>query len=362
MEKKTPLFNWHETHGGKIVPFAGYLLPIQYETGLIAEHCAVREKAGMFDVSHMSELLVSGKGALDTIQMLFTNDFSTLSAGRIRYTPMCNEKGGIIDDMVVYMMDEERYLIVANAANRDKDASWIKNHTGKDAVFEDISDSYGQIALQGPASVSILSSVSQTVPQKYYSFIENGKAAGIDCIISQTGYTGETGFELYCKSGDTEKLWNALLEAGKNSGLIPCGLGARDTLRLEASMPLYGHEMDDTITPFEAALSFAVKMNKSDFIGKAALTGKENPHRIRVGLKVTGKGIVREQCPVFYQGKNIGMTTSGTFLPHLKQAMAMALVSAECSAPGTKVEADVRGRMIEAEVCALPFYKITNKK
>jgi len=251
---------------------------------------------------------------------------------------------------------------VANAANRDKDVTWIKNHLSKDAVFEDLSDSYGQIALQGPASVSILNSVSETVPQKYYSFIENGKAAGIDCIVSQTGYTGETGFELYCKSDDTERLWNALLEAGKSSGLIPCGLGARDTLRLEASMPLYGHEMDDTITPFEAALSFAVKMSKSDFIGKAALAGKENPHRIRVGLKVTGKGIVREQCPVLCQGKNIGVTTSGTFLPHLKQAMAMALVSADCAAIGTKVEADVRGRMIEAEICALPFYKITNKK
>ena len=362
MEKKTPLYNWHESHGGKIVPFAGFLLPIQYETGLMTEHCTVREKAGLFDVSHMSELMISGKGALDTIQTLFTNDFSGLAAGRIRYTPMCNEGGGIIDDMVVYKMDEERYLVVANAANRDKDAAWIKNHLGKDAAFEDLSDSWGQIALQGPASFSILSSVSGTVPEKYYSFIENGSAAGIDCIISQTGYTGEKGFELYCKSEDTEKLWCAILEAGRTFGIVPCGLGARDTLRLEASMPLYGHEMDETINPFEAALSFAVKMTKSNFMGKAALTGSENPRRIRTGLKVTGKGIIREQCPVFYQGKNIGVTTSGTFLPHLKQSMAMALISAEHAGPGTKLEADVRGRMIEAETCALPFYKIANNK
>ena len=357
MEKKTPLYNWHEAHGGKIVPFAGFLLPIQYETGLMTEHCTVREKAGIFDVSHMSELVITGKGAFDTIQMLFPNDFTTLATGRIRYTPMCNENGGIVDDMVVYKMDEERFMIVANAANRDKDVAWIKGHLGKDVVFEDLTDSYGQIALQGPASTSILAAISETIPQKYYSFIEKGKAAGIDCIISQTGYTGEPGYELYCKSGDTEKLWCAIMEAGKSHGLIPCGLGARDTLRLEASMPLYGHEMDDVITPFEAALSFAVKMNKNDFIGKAALVGKEKPARIRTGLKITGKGIVREHCPVFYEGKNIGMTTSGTFLPHLKQPMAMALVSAEYAAPGFKFQVDVRGRMVDAETCAMPFYK-----
>jgi len=357
MEKKTPLYNWHETHGGKIVPFAGFLLPIQYETGLMTEHCTVREKAGLFDVSHMTEFVISGKGAFDTIQMLFTNDFTNLATGRVRYTPMCGDHGGIIDDMVVYKIDEEHYMIVANAANRDKDSAWIKSHIGKDSVFEDLSDSYGQIALQGPASVSILSSVSQTIPQKYYSFIDKGKSAGIDCIISRTGYTGETGFELYCSAGDTERLWIAILEAGHSSGLIPCGLGARDTLRLEASMPLYGHEMDETINPFEAALSFAVKMDKNDFIGKSALKGSESPGRVRTGLKVTGKGIIREQCPVFHQGKNIGVTTSGTFLPHLKQSMAMALVSAEYATPGIKLEADVRGRMIEAETCALPFYK-----
>ena len=357
MDKKTSLYNWHESNGGKMVPFAGYLLPIQYESGLITEHCTVREKAGIFDVSHMSEFVLSGKGALSSIQMLFTNDFSSLATGRIRYTPMCNEKGGIIDDMVVYKLDEERFLIVANASNREKDAAWIKGHLEKDTAFDDLSDSYGQIALQGPASFSILGSISETVPQKYYTFIENGKAAGISCIISQTGYTGEAGFELYCKTEETERLWTALLEAGKEAGLIPCGLGARDTLRLEASMPLYGHEMDETITPFEAGLSFAVKMSKDDFFGKAELKGKENPARIRTGLKVTGKGIIREQCPILHNGKNIGITTSGTFLPYLKQSMAMAMLSSEFAQAGIKVEADVRGRIIEAETCALPFYK-----
>jgi len=360
MEKKTPLYNWHESHGGKIVPFAGYLLPVQYETGLIAEHCAVREKAGLFDVSHMGELIISGQGAFQAIQRLFTNDFSNMAAGRVRYTTMCNEQGGVLDDMVIYKMDENRYMVVVNASNREKDAAWIKSHI-KDAVCDDVSDSFGQIAIQGPASHSILASISQTIPLKYYSFLEKGKAAGIDCIISQTGYTGETGFELYCKSGDAETLWTALLEAGKKDGLIPCGLGARDTLRLEASMPLFGHEIDETINPFEAGLSFAVKMSKDEFIGKKALEGQENPAqtggRLRAGLKVTGRGIIREHCHMFFKGEKIGETTSGTFLPWLKQAMAMALLKAEYAAPGFKVEADVRGKMIEAETCALPFYK-----
>ena len=368
MERKTPLFNWHESHGGKIVPFGGYLLPVQFETGVIAEHNAVREKAGLFDVSHMGELIISGKKALCALQHLLTNDFTNMEVGRVRYTLMCNDEGGIIDDLVVYKMNDEKYLLVVNAGNRDKDAAWIKKRLSSDSLyadlyrageieFHDMSDSWGQIALQGPASTEILSSVSQTIPEKYYTFIENGKAAGIDCIISRTGYTGETGYELYCKESDTETLWEKLLEAGKESGLIPCGLGSRDTLRLEAGMPLYGHEMDESVTPFEAALSFAVKMNKEEFIGKEALKDKERPKKIRTGLRVTGRGIIREHCPVFHNGKNIGITTSGTFCPHLKEPLAMAILETEYSEPGLKVEAEVRGKMIEAESCTLPFYK-----
>jgi aminomethyltransferase len=359
MEKKTPLYNWHESNGGKIVPFGGYLLPVQFETGVIAEHCAVRQKAGLFDVSHMGEFVISGTGAFNAVQKLLTNDFTGMTVSRVRYTTMCNENGGILDDLVVYKMDEERYMLVVNASNREKDAAWIrKNISG--AAFEDLSDSIGQIALQGPASASILASLSETIPQKYYTFIEKGKAAGFDCIVSRTGYTGETGFELYCKSEDTEGLWKALLEAGREHGLIPCGLGARDTLRLEAAMPLYGHEMDENVNPFEAGLSFAVKMDKPDFIGKTALEPfslKDNLKRIRTGLRVTGKGIIREQCPIYFQDSSIGITTSGTFGPYLKQAIAMAMLKTEFTSPGTKVQADVRGRMIEAETCALPFYK-----
>jgi aminomethyltransferase len=250
---------------------------------------------------------------------------------------------------------------VVNAANREKDAAWIKDKLAEikpaEVNFKDISDSLAQIALQGPAAPAILSSISNTIPAKYYTLIEKGNAAGIDCIVSRTGYTGETGFELYCKPDDAITLWEKIMEAGKSFGLIPCGLGARDTLRLEASMPLYGHEMDETITPFEAGLASAVKMNKPFFIGKEALTGKEKPGRIRTGLKITDRGIARENCPVLINGKNIGKTTSGTFCPYLKAAMAMALLDSSIAAPGNIVDVDVRGRLLKAEICALPFFR-----
>ena len=377
MEKKTPLYHWHETHGGKMVPFGGYLLPVQFEAGVIAEHCAVRERAGLFDVSHMGEFVVSGGAALAALQRLFTNDFTNMTTGRVRYTLMCNDEGGILDDLVVCKMDEGRYFLVVNAGNRDKDAAWIRGRLGDaeaaglwrggEVDFEDVSDAYAQIALQGPAAPAILSALSDTVPEKYYTLIERGLAAGIGCIVSRTGYTGETGFELYCASADAVALWEALLDAGKGAGLIPCGLGARDTLRLEAAMPLYGHELNESVNPFEAALSFAVKMEKPGFIGKEALAayagnvgvagGGHLGGRLRTGLKVTGRGIIREQCPVIHNGKVIGMTTSGTFCPYLKQALAMALVSAEFAGPGIPVAADVRGKLIDAETCGLPFYK-----
>ena len=357
MEKKTPLYQWHESHGGRMVCFAGYSLPVQYETGVITEHNAVRKGAGLFDVSHMGEFLVTGKDALKNLRTIFTNDFTDMKTGRVRYTLLCNEAGGILDDIVVCKMDEERYMLVVNAANREKDFSWIRSHVSGACACEDISDSLAQIAIQGPASEDILKSLSTTIPEKYYTFVEKGQSGMVPCIVSRTGYTGEDGFELYCHNDDAQALWEKLLAAGKDSGLIPCGLGARDTLRLEAGMPLYGHEMDETVTPFEAGLSFAVKMEKSDFIGKAGLTGKEKPSRIRTGLEITGRGIVREKSPVFCQGGQIGETTSGTFCPYLGKAVAMAFLQTPYAEPGTAVEAEVRGRMIEAVTCSLPFYR-----
>lgn len=358
MEKKTPLYDCHVACGGKIVPFAGYLLPVQY-TDVIAEHMAVRERAGLFDVSHMGELLISGEDALKSINHLFTNDFTNMQDGRVRYSPMCNEDGGVVDDLIVYRMGADRYLVVVNAANRDKDVTWIKEHLEGNVVMEDISDQYAQLALQGPKSRDILSKLTEesNIPEKYYTFIDSVDVAGVTCLISQTGYTGEHGYELYCAPEDGATLWNALLEAGKEDGLIPCGLGARDTLRLEAAMPLYGHEMDDKISPIETGLAFGVKLQKENFIGKEAIVSRGTPQITRVGLKVTGRGIAREHNPVFIGDHKIGETTSGTHCPYLKGAYAMALVDASSSEVGTQVEIEVRGRKITAEIVPLPFYK-----
>ncbi|MCL2478879.1 MAG: glycine cleavage system aminomethyltransferase GcvT, partial [Treponema sp.] len=311
---------------------------------------------GLFDVSHMAEFFITGKDALEMLQLIFTNDFTNMKAGRVRYTLLCNEAGGIIDDLVVCKLDEGRYMLVVNAANREKDAAWIRGHLSGSCVFEDVSDNWAQIALQGPASLSILESVSKTIPDKYYTMIEGGLAAKIPCRISRTGYTGEDGFELYCNNENAVLLWKRLLDAGKDRGLIPCGLGSRDTLRLEAGMPLWGHEMDETVTPFEAGLSFAVKMGKSDFIGRNSLLEKTEPGRLRTGIEITGRGIVREKEAVFHGGRQIGITTSGTFCPYLAKSCAMAFLDINFSKPGIIIEADVRGRMIEGISCSLPFY------
>ncbi|MFU0832722.1 MAG: Aminomethyltransferase [Oscillospiraceae bacterium] len=359
MENKTPLYNRHIAAGGKIVPFAGYLLPVQYPSGVIAEHMAVRTAAGLFDISHMGEIILEGKDAFANLQHILTNDFSGMYDGRVRYTLMCYDDGGVVDDLVVYRINENKYLLVVNAANRIKDVEWIKSHLTGDVRFEDISDNVAQIALQGPKAPEILKKVADasSIPQKYYTFVEKGTVGGIPCLVSRTGYTGELGYELYCAPQDAERLWDLLLETGKEFGLIPCGLGARDTLRLEAAMPLYGHEMDETITPFEAGLSFGVKMDSHDFIGKAALLEKNNPCRVRVGLTVTGRGIARGGESVWINGKEIGKTTSGTFCPYLKSAIAMALIDTENTQVGTEAELDIRGRRVSAQITALPFYK-----
>ena len=359
MELKTPLYDCHVALSGKIVPFAGYLLPVQYPSGVIAEHMAVRQKAGLFDVSHMGEVFLSGPDALSNLNRLMTNDFTSMTDGQVRYSLMCNENGGIVDDLIVYRMNAERYMVVVNAANRQKDAAWMRDRLSGSVLFEDASDDWAQIALQGPRSRDILAKLAgaSSIPEKYYTFIENGEVAKIPCIVSQTGYTGEHGYELYCKPAHAAKLWNALLEAGREEGLIPCGLGTRDTLRLEAAMPLYGHEMDDGITPLEAGLGFAVKMKKPDFIGKSAIEARGPLTRKRVGLLVTGRGIARENCPVYLGGAEIGRTTSGTHLPFLAKPAAMALLDIAHTEPGAAVEIDVRGRKIPAEVVALPFYK-----
>jgi len=362
MQLKTPFYECHLKHKGKMVEFAGHLLPVQYEQGVIKEHLAVRQKCGLFDVSHMTELFLEGEDALKNIQKIFPNDFSEAKVGQVKYTTMLNENGGIVDDMVIYKFSDTKYMVVGNGANHEKDYNWIKSHLSGNCTLTDRTRDYAQLALQGPNSTEILKKLTaeSNIPAKYYTFLE-GKIAGMDCIISQTGYTGEMGYELYTVPENAVKLWDALMEAGQDFGLIPCGLGARDTLRLEAAMPLYGHELTDDITPLEAKLNFSVKLHKEDFIGKAALEKRMDSPRVLAGFKVTGKGIVREQNEMFVDGQKVGFSTSGTHAPYFGYPIALGYIDKRYSAIGTKVIFNVRGREVEAEVTEIPFYKRSRK-
>lgn len=350
--RKTPLYDRHVAAGGKIVPFAGWLLPVQY-SGVIAEHKAVRSACGLFDVSHMGELLLRGADALENVNRLMTNDFSGMAEGQARYSPMCYEDGGTVDDLIVYKCSDAAYFIVVNAANKDKDAAWIGDHLTGDCAMEDLSDRVAQLALQGPKAEEILRTLTGDIPEKNYTAVLRGTVAGMPCLVSRTGYTGEDGFELYCAPADAPALWDALTAGGA----LPCGLGARDTLRLEAAMPLYGHELSAEINPYEAGLGIFVKLDKPDFIGKSALEAARPVKRRRVGLRMTGRGIAREECPVYDGEKQVGVVTSGTHCPWLGQAVALALVDAAYKEPGTPLQVDVRGRRVEAEVVKTPFYK-----
>ncbi len=357
MDKKTPLYDTHVAAGGKMVPFGGFSMPVQYKAGVIAEHMVVREKAGLFDVSHMGEITLKGPDALANLEKILTNKFGNMVDGQARYTVMCYDNGGCVDDLIVYKKADNDYFLVVNASNKDKDFAWMKEHEFGDATFTDVSDEWGQLALQGPKAMDILRKLTseENIPAKYYHAVMEGEVAGIPCVVSKTGYTGEDGVELYCAASDVVELWNKVMEAGEEFGLLPCGLGARDTLRMEAAMPLYGHEMNETVSPLETGLGFAVKMDKDDFIGKAAL--EQPAARKRVGLKVTGRGIIRESEPVFAGDKQIGMTTSGTHCPFLGHPVAMALVEKDSVDVGDVVEVEVRGRRVAAEVVPLPFYK-----
>ena len=362
MDKRTPLYENHVELGGKMVSFGGFEMPVQYPAGVIKEHMAVREAVGIFDVSHMGELIMEGPDALNELNRVLTNDFTNMQVGRIRYSVICNENGGCVDDLIVYKLNENVYMLVVNAANTDKDREWIKSQIKGDVKFSDISETVGQIAVQGPKSKELMTKLvgdEALLPEKYYWFTPHVKINGVDCLISQTGYTGSFGYEVYTPAEGVKTVWEALIAAGDEFGLLPCGLGARDTLRLEAGMPLYGHEMNDEITPLEADLGFGVKMAKEDFIGKAAMEAKGEPKVARVGIKVTGRGIAREHCDIYLPGVEaaIGQTTSGTHCPYMGYAVAMGYVPKENSEVGTKLEIDVRGRRVEAEIVPLPFYK-----
>ncbi len=347
MERKTPLYERHVRLGGKIVPFAGYLLPVEYQ-GVIAEHKTVRSSAGLFDVSHMGEATLKGADALSNLNKLLTNDFTNMKDGQARYSPMCYDNGGTVDDLLVYRFSENSYMLVLNASNRFKDVEWIRDHLEGDVKFTDISDDAAQVALQGPDAERILSEAfpDWTLPKRNYRFTYTP-----DALISRTGYTGEDGFEVYTSAERAGEIWDALIAAGA----VPCGLGARDTLRMEAAMPLYGHELSSDITPAEAGLSMFIKLDKPDFIGKTTLM--QAPARKRVGLMLTDRGIAREGSLVYSGDSQIGRVTSGTHLPTLGRAAAMALLDIESAVLGDSVSIDVRGRRVNAEIVNLPFYK-----
>jgi len=356
---KTSLYESHRACKAKIINYADFLLPEQYPTGIIAEHNAVRKAAGLFDVSHMGEIFFSGKDALKNLNFLLANDFTSMVDGQVRYSVMCNREGGSIDDMIIYRFDEENYLAVVNAANTIKDHGWMVAHSFGDVSVDNVSDSIAQIALQGPLAKDILLKLvpESDLPAKYYTFRKDVLVGGMKCLISQTGYTGEAGYELYMSNEDAPDIWDILLAAGKDKGLKPCGLGARDTLRLEAGMPLYSHELSEIISPLECGLDFSVQLSKDDFIGKEALLRSPVPDSKRIGLRVTGRGIARERQRVFFDNKHIGMTTSGTHAPFLKIPIAMANVLTDSVEIGMTVEIDIRGRRTTAEVIPLPFYK-----
>ncbi len=355
--KKTPLYETHLKLNGRMVDFGGWALPVQYSS-ILEEHRAVRENCGLFDVSHMGEVFVRGSGALDYLQNIMTNDFTNMLPGRCRYSMMCYENGGCVDDVLVYKQQDGDYLVVMNAANTDKDFEWMLVHAkGYDVTLTNSSPHIALLALQGPLAEEILAPLcDRELPKKNYTFVPHMFVVGVGCLVSRTGYTGEDGFELYCAAADAAALHAALMEAGKDKGLLPCGLGARDTLRFEAGMPLYGHELSKDITPLECGLSFAVKLNKPDFIGKAALM--HPPARVRVGLKLIDRGVAREHCEVQDGGETVGITTSGSPAPTVGGNCAMALVTVE-AAKKEQLSIIVRGRALAAQVVALPFYKRT---
>ncbi|HLX58766.1 MAG TPA: glycine cleavage system aminomethyltransferase GcvT [Ktedonobacteraceae bacterium] len=358
--KRTPLYEEHRALGARLVEFSGWEMPVQYSS-ILDEHRAVRTRAGLFDVSHMGEFKVEGPDALAYLQYLVPNDVSRLAIHQALYTQLCLPDAGTIDDLLVYRLAENRYMLVVNAGNIDKDFAWAEQQSRNfDVTLANQSDATALLALQGPEAQSILQPLTgvDLGSIAYYHF-EQGAVDGIDCIISRTGYTGEDGFELYCASGDAAKLWRDLLAAGKEGGLLPAGLGARDTLRLEAGYCLYGHELDEETNPLEAGLSWTIKLNKGEFIGHDALAKikEQGVKRKLVGIEMVDRGVCRGGYAIYADGEQIGALTSGAPSPILNKNIGMGYVEAARAVPGTAVHIDIRGKHTAAQIVALPFYK-----
>lgn len=360
--RKTALNSTHRRMGAKMVNFGGWDMPLEY-SGILAEHEAVRTRAGLFDVSHMGEIEIRGPQALDLVQWVACNNAAKLAPGQAQYSGLMTERGTFVDDLLVHKIADSHYLLCVNASNQDRDFAHIVSYKRFDAKIENAGPRYSQLAIQGPRAKEILQRLTPVAldPIRYYHFVF-GKVGGVDCLIARTGYTGEDGFEIYFEPQHSERLWNDLLQERKSSGMIPCGLGARNTLRLEAAMCLYGHEIDETTTPLEAGLGWICKLDKGPFLGSDMLSRqKQNGvERKLVGFEMLDKRIGRDGYAVLIAGKEAGRVTSGGPAPCLKKNIGMAYVPAASSAIGTNIEISIRGQSVPARITALPFYKRTN--
>lgn len=361
--KRTPLYPLYG-HDPEVrcIDFGGWELPVQFSS-ILKEHEAVREVAGLFDVSHMGEFLVSGEQSLEFIQQVTTNDVAALQPGQAQYSLMCNERGGIVDDLLVYCLEEKRYMLVVNASNIESDWQWLQQHVMDQVSLENISQDTALLALQGPAAESILAphchgevNLSELKP---FHFLQNVRLFDVPVLLSRTGYTGEDGFEIYGAAADAPVIWRELLKHGQSAGLVPAGLGARDTLRLEARLALYGQELSADITPLEAGLSTFVKLEKNSFVGKEALLAQKSSGipRALVGIEMVERGIPRTHYKVYADERIIGEVTSGTSSPTLKRHIGLALIERSYAALGTELMIEIRGKHVKAVVVRLPFYK-----
>lgn len=364
MIRTTRFTEIHKSLGAKMVEFAGFIMPIQYPKGIIAEHNIVREKVGVFDVSHMGEFEVKGADALAFVQKITTNDASKLNIGNVQYSAMCYEDGGIVDDLLVYRTGDESYMLVVNGANELKDWDWcVKNSAGMNLELTNASDDINLLAVQGPASRdTLLKLTNEDISEealKFYNF-KFGKLAGYDMIISRTGYTGELGYEIYFRGNDevAQDVWNKVFESGAEFGIEPVGLGCRDTLRLEKGYCLYGNDIDNTTNPIEAGLGWITKLAKGSFNGSDVITKvkEDKPTRNLVGFVVAAeKFIARHGYKIFNGDKEIGVVTSGNLSPTLNKAIGMGYVASEFKTPGSQIEIEARGKKFVAEVIKLPF-------
>jgi aminomethyltransferase len=357
--RRTPLFEVHRQLGARMVAFGGWEMPVQY-AGILEEHRAVRERAGLFDISHMGEIEITGPGALEAIQRLTSNDAARLSVGEVQYSVLTTPEGTFVDDITVYKFANDRYRLTVNAANTEKDLAWVRSHVTSAIEVRNVSGDIALLAIQGPKAQEILETLTSVKLRtlKYYFFVE-GDVAGIDCCISRTGYTGEDGFEIYLPPQHAITLWNTLLEAGAPAGLQPCGLGARDTLRLEAKMALYGQDIDDRHTVLEADLGWIVKLEKGAFIGREALARQkaEGVSRKLVGFEMLGRGIARPHYAIVRDREPIGEVTSGAPAPSLGKNIGLGYVAVGYAAIGTEFDVVIRGSPVAAKVVATPFYK-----